>query len=165
MIIRYKGKSKGFTLVEIVVATTICCIILVFAAFVVNTTAKNIRKMTNDGEGARDISVALEFLRYTLTMADYTTVSISNANHRIEFQDPNLAGITSAFEFRNNNLWYDFNINDMEDDKRIARAVNITFTPVSAGTVMQVYLLSRGRTGETVAENIETTCDIYLRNY
>jgi hypothetical protein len=53
----------------------------------------------------------------------------------------------------------------MEDDKRVARAVNLTFTPVSAGTVMQVYLLSRGRTGEVVVENIETTCDIYLRNY
>lgn len=156
---------SGFTIIELVIAMTVCSMILVFAAFVVTATAKNIRKMTNDGEGARDISVALEFLRYTLTMAEYTSVSITNDNHRIEFLDPNLGVNTSAFEFRDNHLWYDEDITDMEDDKRVARAVNITFTPVSAGTVIEVYLLSRGRTGEVVVENIETTCEIYLRNY
>ncbi|MBN1902337.1 prepilin-type N-terminal cleavage/methylation domain-containing protein [Candidatus Sumerlaeota bacterium] len=164
LFIKAKQTRRGFTIVEVVIAMTVCSMILVFAAFVVNATAKNIRKMTNDGEGTRDISVALEFLRYTLTMADYTTVSISNENHRIDFQDPNKSGITSAFEFRDNHLWYDEDTSDMEDDKRIARAINVTFTPVSAGTVMRVYLLSRGRVGEVVAENIETTCDIYLRN-
>lgn len=164
LLINVKRTRIGFTIIEVVIAMTVCSMILVFAAFVVNATAKSIRKMTNDGEGARDISVALEFLRYTLTMADYTTVTISNENHRIDFQDPNLGGITSAFKFYNNHLWYDRDTSDMEDDKRIARAVNITFSPISAGTVMQVYLLSRGRVGEVLVENIETTCDIYLRN-
>lgn len=165
MRIKYSRNLKGFTIVEVVIAMAICSIILIFAAFVVTATAKNIKKMTNDGEGARDISFALEYLRYTLTMADYRTVSITNDNHRIEFQDPNLAGITSAFDFHDNHLWYDKNINDMEDDKEIARAVNITFSPASGGTIIEVYLLSRGRTGDVIAENIETTCDIYLRNY
>lgn len=165
--VKLKGNRilRGFTIVELVVSMTVCSMILVFAAFVVTATAKNMRKMTNDGEGARDISVALEFLRYTLTMADYTTVSFTNDNHRIEFLDPNLGVNTSAFEFRDNHLWYDEDTTDSEDDKRVARAVNITFTPVLAGTVAQVYILSRGRTGEVVVENIETTCDIYLRNY
>jgi len=150
---------------EMVIAMTICSMILVFIAFVVLSTAHNVRKMTNESEGSKNVSFVLEFLRYTLSMADYTTVAISNANHRIEFQDPNLLGIESAFEFKSGRLWYDRDTSDLEEEEVGGHLISMTFTSIFAGTVIHVDIISRGRSGEIEGEAIQSSADIYLRNY
>jgi len=170
---RDQKRKKGFTITELVISMTVCSFILVFVAFVLMTTAHCLRKMTNDTEGGRDVSVAIEFLRYTLSMADYSTVFISHEGvispegHRIDFKDPNLGSIESAFEFRDGALWYDYDISDTEEDKKVARLINLTFSITSTGSnpnVIHMALISQGRTGEVEKENIQAEADIYLRN-
>lgn len=150
---------------EMLIAMVICSMILITIAIVILFTAHNVRKITNESEGSTNVSFTLEFLRYTLSMADYTTVAITNANHKIEFQDPNLGGIQSAFEFKNGHLWYDRDTSDMEEEEKGGTLINMTFTPIFAGTVIHVYSLSHGRSGEIEGQPIQTSADIYLRNY
>jgi len=150
---------------ELVIAMAICSMILVFIAFVLMSTAHNIRKMTNESEGSKNVSFVLEYLRYTLSMANYSTVVISNASHRIEFEDPNLGGIESAFEFKSGHLWYDRDTSDLEEEEKGGTLINMTFTPIFASTVINVDILSRGRSGEIEGEAIHTASVIYLRNY
>jgi len=156
--------KRGFTMMEIVVSMSICCMILADVALIILFTGQNLRKMTNESEATKDVSFAMEFLRYTLSMADYTSVSISNANHRIEFDDPNLGGTASAFEFKGGHLWYDRDTSDGQEEEKGGRLINMTFEPVSARNIIHVDILSRGRSGEIVGNLIQASADIYLRN-
>jgi hypothetical protein len=112
-----------------------------------------------------DVSFALEFLRYTLSMADYTTVVISNGNHRIEFADPNLGGMESAFELKSGHLWYDRDVSDYEEEEKGGPLINMTFEQGSVRNVIHVDIFARGRSGEIVGNTIQASADIYLRNY
>lgn len=157
--------KSGFTMAEMLIAMAICSMILITIAIVIQFTAHNVRKITNESEGSKNVSFTLEYLRYTLSMADYSTAVISNANHRIEFQDPNLLGIESAFEFKGGHLWYDRDTSDMEEGEVGGHLINMTFTPIFASTVIHVDSLSRGRSGEIEGQPIQISADIYLRNY
>ena len=88
---------KGFTVVEILVASIIASAAMIFITFLTVEASKNVSRLTNEVEGAKDASFALEFIRYHLSMGEYTTSVISDDFHRVEFKDPNLEGPRSAF--------------------------------------------------------------------
>ena len=161
---RKSSRNRGFTFMEIVVSMSICSLILADMALIILFTGHNLRKMTNESEASKNVSFVLESLRYTLSMADYTSVAISNGDHRIEFQDPNLGGITSAFEFRDGYLWYDRDTSDETEEKQGRRLVNMTFEPGASINIIHVDIFSRGRSGEIVGDLIRVSADIYLRN-
>lgn len=157
-------RKRGFTLMEIIISMSICSLIFANIAMVIVFTGKNLKKMNNESEALKDVSFILESLRYTLSMADYTSVAISNDGHRIEYEDPNLGGIDSAFEFKGGHLWYDRDTSDGNEEKRGGRLINMTFEPGSAMNMIHVVIVSHGRSGEIVGQPIQSSADIYLRN-
>jgi type II secretory pathway pseudopilin PulG len=158
------SRKRGLTLIELIISIGICGLILADMTLIIVFTGKNLRKMNNESEALKNVSFILETLRYTLSMADYTTVTISDEGHRIEFQDPNLGGIDSSFEFQAGNLWYDRDESDGYQEKRGGRLINMTFEPGSAPNMIHVEIVSHGRNGEILGQPIRSSADIYLRN-
>jgi|GEM_PF-3636783 len=162
--IQAKRGKKGFTVMEIVIAAAIASAAMIFITFLTVEASKNVTRLTNEVEGAKDASFALEFIRYHLSMGQYTTAVVSDDFHRIEFKDPNLDGPRSAFEFKDNALWYDRDVGDMDEEKKVDRLVNVVFTPLSMANIVQVDITARARDDKGLMHPFVLTGKVHLRN-
>ena len=157
---------RGLSLIEVVIALAATTLIMAFVAYVMVAAARNMQVMTNEAESEKDAHLAMDQIRFYLLMARFESTVFKDADHTIEFVDPNLGNITSALKFSNGTLWYDRDVTDMRSpEKRADRLLDVTFTNVENASMIRVNIRARGRRGDLLINPLEVTNDIYLRNY
>lgn len=164
--ISYPSSRYAMTLVEMVIAFSLLSLVFLAVAALQIMTARNSDAMYDDARGRTDRLAALERIAYELMMADTGSVSISNNDQRLEFNNPNLgSGVTSRFDFANNALTFDEDIDDGQAAEVIKDNLDsVTFAEVIPWTV---YSFTIGNStmqfrANTINESIQT--EVYLRN-
>lgn len=166
---RFFGRRsrRGLTLIEVMIASVISLMITGTAVGIMWSSGVGIKEMYGQTRTRSSRMIALDAVRYRLAEAQIGSVSITDSNHRIEFEDPNLGGATSAFFFNpeSRTLWYDDDIDDATAEiEAVQGPIDFTFESQNAGAV----ILLRVESAEDMAHGDVDTQDgetaVYLRN-
>lgn len=158
---------RGMTLIEVLIASTISLLIVGSAVGVMYASGVGIKEMHGQTRMRSSRMIALDAVRYRLCEARIGSVSITNSNHRIEFEDPNLGGITSAFWFNSdtNTLWYDDDIGDgTAAIEAVQGPIDFTFEEQNAGATVVLEVLSEADMADGDVDTQDGVTAVYLRN-
>jgi prepilin-type N-terminal cleavage/methylation domain-containing protein len=169
---RTLSRRRGFTLLELMIAISISTLVVSAVISLQYITAKNIKDLYGQTRTRSSRMIALDKIRYRLTNAKVGTCVVSNANHRIEFKDPNLGGVTSTFYFSpdTRTLFYDRNISDgSTPDEIVSGPIDVTFQlqePNNLGfcTIILLKVRSSSDTSCGDVDLQDGNTSIYLRN-
>jgi prepilin-type N-terminal cleavage/methylation domain-containing protein len=163
-----KQKSRrGFTLVELMIATAITSLVMVAVAALQYISGRFIVETYGQTRTRSSRMRAIDQIYYRLCDARSNSTITSQGGRRIDFTDPGLGGHASSFSFDTGtkSLYYD---DDVSDGKPAIGVVNgpidITFESQAAGalTVLRVKSASQMSRGDVDTQEGQTS--VYLRN-
>jgi len=127
-------RRNGFTILELLFYVSISALVMGGVVAIQYLTARTIQEMYGPTRARSERMNAMNQIRFRLCDASIGSCTVSDSNHRIQFQDPNLASgntpITSEFFFneQERTLYYDLDV-DHSDPVVVAKGpINITFT-------------------------------------
>lgn len=164
------GSRRGLSMAEVVVMMLISLLISVVVVGLMYESALAIKDMYAETRTRSTRMIALDQIRYRLSGAAIDTVTITNANHSIEFANPNLGwGTISRFDFipSDRRLLYDDNVDDNVDAVEVAQGpIDLTFEldTESSGGLVRLHVKSAADVafGDIDEQDGETA--IFLRN-
>ncbi|MCH8333944.1 prepilin-type N-terminal cleavage/methylation domain-containing protein [Candidatus Sumerlaeota bacterium] len=166
---RRRRARKGLTLIEIMIATSISTIVMATVVGLQLLSARAVIELLGSNRTRSARTLALVRIRSTLSNAQIGTFVISDNNHRIQFIDPSLLGVTSAlfFDTDSNTLFYDANINDGANALHPVKGpIDVTFEPDPLAPLAMILVKVRTESqisfGEVDSQEGETS--VYLRN-
>lgn len=128
------ARTRGFTLMELMIAAVISGMVMLSVLSIQYITARTINDVYNPTRSRSVRMNALNQIRFRLCDARVGSVEILDANHRIQFEDPNLskaAGrvIRSEFFFdtAKRTLFFDEDVDNLNPFKVARGPINITF--------------------------------------
>ena len=163
---RTRGRRAGYTLMEVMVASSVSFVILsslVGLQYMTAFTGKNYLNQTRARTIRRN---TLDQIRFRLFNAKIGTCAVSSEGHRLDYSDPNLAGVASAFDFDRGSLIYDADTGDGAGPVVLVKgARDVRFDLLNAGSIVRVSVSSAANVGKGgVDEEIGETM-VYLRNH
>lgn len=170
-ILRKLRAKRGFTLAEVMIAMAISTLVLIAVMTTQYISARGIKEVYGQTRTRSSRMRGLDQIRYRLADAQIGTINLSQASadgfHRIEFDDPNLLGATSAFYFvsATNTLFYDDDINDADAAVEVVEGpIDISFDTQSGGAIILLKIKTAAAMvlGDVDTQDGETA--IYLRN-
>jgi len=126
-------RAKGFTLVELMVAAVISSLVMAGVIAIQYLTAKTINDLYGPTRSRSVRMIALNQIRFRLCDGKIGSVVVSDGNHRIQFEDPNLSAggtpVLSEFYFDTANriLYYDADIAHPNPTKVAKGPINVMF--------------------------------------
>lgn len=164
---------RGMTLVEVSVAMLVATMVMAGVASLQWISARGASEMYGITRTRSSRMQALDQIRFRLCNARIGTVSLSQSSangpgfNRVEFNDPNLGAVTSAFYFVSdqNALFYDDDINDNTAAVEFVRGpINISFESQSSGAIIVLYVRSSSDLAYAEQDIQDGETVIYLRN-
>ncbi|MBN1902139.1 type II secretion system protein [Candidatus Sumerlaeota bacterium] len=162
-------RTGGFTILEVVISITITGMILAAVISLQYLSTRTIQDMYGPMR-ARSVRMnALNQIRFRLCDAKIGSCVVSDSNHRIRFEDPNLAvggnAITSEFYFDTNSktLYFKENVDTSEPWAVAKGPINITFTPGSRFLDPPNYQVYNG-TEAVVTVFVQTSAELAYSN-
>lgn len=160
-------QRRGFTLTEVMISVAITSVVMASVASLQYVSARTVKEIYEQTNVRATRLRALDVLRYRLSNAQIGTAQVFSGNNRIEFIDPNLGGITSAFFYSGSDdtLYYDRDIDDGDAAVDVVEGpIDVTFELQEAGAVilLKVKTQSHLAGGDVDIQDGETA--IYLRN-
>lgn len=157
---------RGITLAEAMISMVIAGMIGAVVVGIMRQTGLATKDMYAETRTRSTRMIALDQIRYRLVEAEIGTVVISDSDHRIEFDDPNL-GTTSAFVFvpETRVLLYDADIDDATAAIEVASGpIDLTFESQEDGAIVVLRVKSAAEVafGDVDEQDGETA--VYLRN-
>jgi len=135
-----RGSSRGFTLTELMIGAAISSLVMAAIVALQLITARTLKELYGPTRSRSERMIALNEIRRYLVDARIGSYVISEDDHRIEFEDPNLGSpgspVTSAFEFdpASKTLFYDDDIDSSPVAWKVAKGpINITFSRGASG--------------------------------
>lgn len=165
--LRLRRASRGFTLVEVMVASIIASVVMGGVVTLHYLGALTIKEVSGQMRTRTSRMLSIDKVRYELVNAQIGSVVVSEGGHRIEFDDPMNGGATSAFFYvsDSNTLFYDDDIGDgTEAVRSVVGPIDITFNVPGSGELIEMTVKSESyiKHGEVDSQDGEVT--IYLRN-
>ena len=122
--------SRGFTLAELIVASTISVLVLASVMALQYITARTAKELYGPAHSRSERMNALNQIRLRLCEASVGSCAVSDDGHRIQFVDPNLGGVTSEFYFNAElrQLYYNPDIASGSGSIVARGPIDITFT-------------------------------------
>lgn len=168
-----RRSRRGVTLVEAMISMVIAGMIGAVVVGILRQTGLATKDMYAETRTRSTRMIALDQIRYRLVEAEIGTVVISDSDHRIEFDDPNL-GTTSAFIFvpATRVLLYDADVDTDETGedpthggRQVASGpIDLTFESQEDGAIVVLRVKSAAEVafGDVDEQDGETA--VYLRN-
>lgn len=161
---------RGLTLAEVSIMMLMSLLISMVVVGLMYESALAIKDMYAETRTRSTRMIALDQVRYRLSGAAIDTISITNANHSIEFANPNLGwGTVSRFDFvpATRRLFYDNNVDDTVEPIEVAQGpIDLTFELdiQSSGGLVRLNVRSAADVafGDVDEQDGETA--IFLRN-
>lgn len=181
---KYKSIKKGFTLVELVISSSLILMVVVFIGYLSllqATQADYYYQLHRAENNARNIA---DIIRFNVIMARFGTISVTDAGHTITFNDPNLNSTTkgnniSRFRFDGVNLIYTIGYTSSTETKTIKTykgIKDIIFSTTNNGSYVNVTITIEAKPYKKLAFEYGTTdsrkqtvnvvhsLTVYLRN-
>lgn len=123
----------GFTLVEVMIASSIAFLVMLGVASLQYISARTIKELYAPTRSRSVRMIALNEIRLRLCDAKIGSCIVSDLNHRIRFEDPNLkvngVSVTSEFYFDklHRTLYYDANISESNPQVLVKGPIEVTF--------------------------------------
>lgn len=158
---------RGFTLVEMMIGLVIASGLGLVVAGLQYTSARSIKQLYNQTRSRSHRMQAVDQIRYRLYSGRIGSCALSEMNHRLEFNDPNLGTTTSAFYFDTEEgfLYYDEDISDANVGRRIAWGLSdVTFDLDATGGIVLLSIESTAIIRYDDEEVRTEYTQVYLRN-
>ena len=160
-----RSACLGFTMIEAILALTISTIIIGGVVSLQYLSARTINDIYGPTRSRSERTMALNQIRFRLCDGRIGSCVVSDSDHRIQFEDPNLAEggvpVTSEFYFdpSTRTLQYKMNITDA-DYMVVARGpIDITFTKGSPFLDPPNYIVYKG-TEAVVTVYVQTSTEL-----
>ena len=162
-----KRRERGFTLVEVMMASIISAGLGLTVASVMLVSAVAIKEVFAEARTRSTRMIAIDQARYRLAQAQIGSFVISDSNHRIQYTNPGLGGVTSAFRFDADTLelFYDEDISDGNAAILVAEGpIDFTFELDASGAIVLLNVRSAADVafGDIDTEEGETA--VFVRN-
>lgn len=163
--IRPRRTRAGMTLTELMVAVAIASVVS-FAVISLQIISGHTIKEVNGQTMTRSSRMrSIDQIRYKLYNARIGSCVVTENDHRLEFEDPNLGGVTSAFFFENETLFYDDDIDDATPARNLVNGpIDITFGLESAGALVRLKVKTSSEMAHADVDVQDGETLIYLRN-
>jgi len=126
-------KAKAFTLVEMMIAAVISSMVMASVIAIQYLTAKTINELYGPTRSRSVRMIALNQIRFRLCDARIGSVTVSDGNHRIQFEDPNISAggtpVQSEFYFdtAHRTLYYNADIEHPKPTAVTRGPINVMF--------------------------------------
>lgn len=161
----FHNKTRGLTLVELLIAAAISSFVLVSVLSIQYITARTLKELYGPTRSRSVRMSALNQIRFRLCDAKIGSIVISDGNHRIQFTDPNLTRegvvIRSEFYFNRDDktLYYDLDVDNSKPIKLVKGPINISFRKGSLELDPPNYKLYKG-TDAVVTVFVQTSDEL-----
>jgi prepilin-type N-terminal cleavage/methylation domain-containing protein len=161
--------SRGFTILEVVIAIVITSLILAAVVSLQYLCSRTIQDIYGPMRSRSVRMNALNQIRFRLCDGRIGSCTVSDSNHRIRFEDPNLAQegtpVISEFYFDSDakTLYYKENVDNSEPWAVAKGPINITFTPGSRFLDPPDYEIYNG-TDAVVTVFVQTSAELAYSN-
>ncbi len=156
-------RARGFTMVELSVAATISFMVMLSVVAIQFISARTINDLYGPTRSRTARMNALNQIRFRLCDAKMGSVVVSDAKHRIRFNNPNLgSGVTSEFYFsvEKRALYYDADISKDPRPYQVAQGpIDVTFTKGCVDLDPPDYTTPKG-TDAVVTLWVRTSADL-----
>jgi prepilin-type N-terminal cleavage/methylation domain-containing protein len=157
----------GFTLAEVLIAIVVTSLVMVAVAGLFYSSARTLKEVDEQARMRTARMTAIDALKYRLMDARIGSCLVSESNRRIQFRDPNLGGVVSAFFFNadSNTLFYDDDIDDGVVAVEAARGpIDITFEVQNTGTIVVIKVTTVSDLAYANVDTQDGATAVYLRN-
>lgn len=164
---------RGFTITEMAVAMAVGSVVFATVGAIQYISARSVSEIYGQAHTRSSRMQALDQIRYRICEAEIGTVVLSQTDpsgtgfHRIEFDDPNIPGTTSAFWFveADRELYYDEDIKDGVAARVVVTGpINISFDTISAGAIVQLHVRTLSDMNYATVDSQDGDTQVYLRN-
>jgi prepilin-type N-terminal cleavage/methylation domain-containing protein len=131
VMIRRNTTARGFTMVEVMVASAIALLVMVAVVELQVLTARAVKDFYGTARARSERMVALNQIRFRLSDARIGSCVVSDGGHRIQFVDPTIGNVRSEFNFVADEatLYYDMDTSDLGGQRAVAEGpIDVTFT-------------------------------------
>ena len=160
-------RTGGFTMVEVLISVAISSLVVGAVISLQYISAIAIKEVYGSTRTRSSRMAALDQIKYRLADAQIGSCVVTQDDHRIEFSDPMLGGVTSALFFDDvaNVLSYDDDINDNKEALEVVTGpIDITFQVMGAGEMVFVQVKTESKEHYGQVDEQDGEVRIYLRN-